>query len=61
MCSSCGVVTEKEVLEGYEGKRVQAVDYTNHSLGSFLGPLEYVNNERRSGKGSQARHRLSGT
>ena len=46
VCSSCGVVTEKEVLEGYEGKRVQAVDYTNHSLGSFLGPLEYTNDEK---------------
>jgi len=50
VCSSCGAVTAKEVLEGYEGKKVQAIDYTNHSLGSFLGPLEY-NNEERFPKG----------
>ena len=29
-------------------KKVQAVDYTNHSLGSFLGPMEYDQDERTS-------------
>jgi transcription initiation factor TFIIIB Brf1 subunit/transcription initiation factor TFIIB len=41
VCSSCGVVTPKEVVESDEERRPQAIDYTNHSLGSYLGPLEY--------------------
>ncbi len=35
-CSSCGMVTPKEVTEvGEDGPR-QAIDYTNHSLGRYL-------------------------
>ena len=45
VCSSCGVVTPKEVVETGEYRAPQAVDFTNHSLGSFLGPHEYGNDE----------------
>ena len=48
VCSSCGVVTPKEVLETGNGKVPQAIDYTSHSLGSFLGPMEYGYEERFS-------------
>ncbi len=44
VCSSCGSVRPKEVaadpVGGTATKRAHAVDYTNHSLGSFLGPME---------------------
>src|ERR1700730_1297807 len=42
VCSSCGSVRTKEVVASPirgTARRVQAVDYTNHSLGSFLGPM----------------------
>ncbi|MGA2198429.1 MAG: hypothetical protein ABSG45_00675 [Nitrososphaerales archaeon] len=35
------MVTPKEVVESGEDGARQAIDYTNHSLGSYLGPLEY--------------------
>ncbi len=41
VCSSCGMVSTKEVIEKSEERTPQAIDYTNHSLGSYLGPLEY--------------------
>ena len=41
VCSSCGTVSTKEVVEKGEERTPQAIDYTNHSLGSYLGPLEY--------------------
>lgn len=41
VCSGCGVVTPKVVLEEREDRIPHAVDFTNNSLGSFLGPLEY--------------------
>src|SRR2546425_1417365 len=40
VCQSCGMVTAKEVLEGRERKMPQALDYTPHALGGFLGPPE---------------------
>lgn len=49
VCSSCGVVTEKQVMETKrEEKAPQAIDYTSHSLGSYLGPLDYGYEERNS-------------
>ncbi len=52
VCSSCGSVRPKEVaadsVGGSMGRRAHAVDYTNHSLGSFLGPREYDRDEARS-------------
>ncbi len=40
VCQSCGMVTTKEVLEGRGRKVPQALDYTPHALGGYLGPLE---------------------
>ena len=44
VCSSCGSVRQKEVgadtVGGATAKRAYAVDYTNHSLGSFLGRMD---------------------
>lgn len=53
VCSSCGSVRPKEVAAGAGGgpaaaRRAHAVDYTNHSLGSFLGPIEYDRDESPS-------------
>jgi transcription initiation factor TFIIIB Brf1 subunit/transcription initiation factor TFIIB len=49
VCSSCGSVRPKEVAAGAGGgptaKRAHAVDYTNHSLGSFLGPIDHDRDE----------------
>jgi transcription initiation factor TFIIIB Brf1 subunit/transcription initiation factor TFIIB len=41
VCSSCGIVTPKEVMEPLSGREPKAIDYTSHSLGSYLGPIEY--------------------
>ncbi len=43
VCSSCGGVRPKETETGSADavRRAHAVDYTNHSLGSFLGPIDY--------------------
>ena len=43
VCSSCGSVRQKEVVGSPSGaeRRAHAVDYTNHSLGSFLGPMDF--------------------
>jgi transcription initiation factor TFIIIB Brf1 subunit/transcription initiation factor TFIIB len=41
VCSSCGLVSSKEVVEGVEDRTPQAMDYTSHSQGSYMGPLEY--------------------
>lgn len=48
VCSSCGMVASKEVIETAESRTPQAIDYTNHSLGSYLGPVDYGFEERFS-------------
>ena len=48
VCSSCGSVTAKEVKRPSEEKAPHAIDYTSHSLGSFLGPMDYGYEERHS-------------
>lgn len=48
VCQSCGMVTAKEVLEGRERKMPQALDYTPHALGGFLGPPEQEYEEQQS-------------
>jgi transcription initiation factor TFIIIB Brf1 subunit/transcription initiation factor TFIIB len=53
VCSSCGSVRQKEVAHdsvggGAAARRAHAVDYTNHSLGSFLGPMDYDRDEAPS-------------
>jgi transcription initiation factor TFIIIB Brf1 subunit/transcription initiation factor TFIIB len=42
------MVTAKEVMEKGEDRVPQAIDYTTHSLGSYLGPLDYGYEERFS-------------
>jgi len=52
VCSSCGSVTPKEVVvavKGAAGRKAYAVDYTSHSLGSFLGPLAHDGDEKVKG------------
>ena len=52
VCSSCGSVKAKEVAAepgGTTDRRVHAVDYTSHSLGSFLGPMDYDRDEPQRG------------
>jgi transcription initiation factor TFIIIB Brf1 subunit/transcription initiation factor TFIIB len=49
VCTSCGAVSPKEVIEIGERRPPQAVDYTTHSLGSFLGPLERGADDAASG------------
>jgi transcription initiation factor TFIIIB Brf1 subunit/transcription initiation factor TFIIB len=41
VCSSCGMVTKKEILDSHEDKVPQAIDYTKNALGGYLGPQEY--------------------
>jgi transcription initiation factor TFIIIB Brf1 subunit/transcription initiation factor TFIIB len=53
VCSSCGSVRPKEVAAGAGGgpaaaRRAHAVDYTSHSLGSFLGPIDRDRDESPS-------------
>ncbi len=48
VCSSCGMVTDKEVVETGENRVPQAIDYTARSLGSYLGPMDYGYEERFS-------------
>jgi transcription initiation factor TFIIIB Brf1 subunit/transcription initiation factor TFIIB len=48
VCSSCGMVMAKEVMESGEDRTPQAIDYTTHALGSYLGPLDYGYEERFS-------------
>jgi transcription initiation factor TFIIIB Brf1 subunit/transcription initiation factor TFIIB len=36
----------KETIEAEEEKTPQAIDYTTHSLGSYMGPMEYGYDER---------------
>ena len=50
VCSSCGSVRQKEIETGSAGRmrRAHALDYTSHSLGSFLGPIDYDRDEARS-------------
>src|SRR5216684_1624697 len=48
VCQSCGMVTAKEVLESRERKVPQALDYTPHALGGFLGPPEQEYEEQQS-------------
>jgi transcription initiation factor TFIIIB Brf1 subunit/transcription initiation factor TFIIB len=63
VCSSCGGVRPKEVgvssLVGARKRRAHAVDYTSHSLGSFLGPIDYDREEappKGLGSASTLRH-----
>jgi transcription initiation factor TFIIIB Brf1 subunit/transcription initiation factor TFIIB len=49
VCSSCGVVTQKEVIESPGGGPLQAVDFTGQALGGYLGSAEPTYSERRSG------------
>ncbi len=39
-CSSCGMVTQKEVLDVPKGGPIQAIDFTGQSLGGYLGSAE---------------------
>jgi transcription initiation factor TFIIIB Brf1 subunit/transcription initiation factor TFIIB len=48
VCSSCGTVLQKMVIEPREDRRPQAIDYTTHALGSYLGPLDYGYEEQFS-------------
>ncbi len=48
VCTSCGMVAAKEVIEEAENRTPQAIDYTTHSLGSYLGPVDYGYEERFS-------------
>jgi transcription initiation factor TFIIIB Brf1 subunit/transcription initiation factor TFIIB len=48
VCTSCGSVMTKEIVESCEERKPQAMDYTKHALGSYLGPLEYGYEERFS-------------
>ena len=48
VCSSCGIVMAKVVTDSGEDRAPQAIDYTTHSLGSYLGPMDYGFEERFS-------------
>jgi transcription initiation factor TFIIIB Brf1 subunit/transcription initiation factor TFIIB len=48
VCSSCGIVTGKEVLDAPKGRPLQAADFTGLGLGGFLGSPEPTREERRS-------------
>lgn len=51
VCSTCGSVRPKVVAAdpgGVPARKTRAVDYTSHSLGSFLGPREYDPDEAPS-------------
>jgi transcription initiation factor TFIIIB Brf1 subunit/transcription initiation factor TFIIB len=39
-CSSCGKVSPKEIVDNRRGKKPQAIDFTRHALGGYLGPLK---------------------
>ena len=41
VCSSCGMVSLKVVIETHNDRVPQLADYTNHSLGSYLGSVEF--------------------
>ena len=41
VCTSCGSVGRKEILEAGDKRVPQAIDYTEHALGSYLGPMDY--------------------
>ncbi len=60
VCSSCGMVTGKEVVDRPPRGPIQAVDFTGQSLGGYLGPTEAASGERRSegisGGGSKYRY-----
>ena len=45
VCSSCGMVTLKEVIEPQKDRVPQLTDYTKYALGSYLGPIEYASDE----------------
>jgi transcription initiation factor TFIIIB Brf1 subunit/transcription initiation factor TFIIB len=45
VCSSCGMVTLKEVIEPQKERVPQLNDYTKQALGSYLGPIEYASEE----------------
>jgi transcription initiation factor TFIIIB Brf1 subunit/transcription initiation factor TFIIB len=41
VCMSCGAVVGKEVVDGVNGREPQAIDYTGHALGGYMGPMDY--------------------
>jgi len=49
VCSSCGIVTQKEVLDSPRGGQIQAIDFTGQALGGYLGSAESTFEERHSG------------
>jgi transcription initiation factor TFIIIB Brf1 subunit/transcription initiation factor TFIIB len=49
VCSSCGIVTQKEVLDSPRGGQMQAIDFTGQALGGYLGSAESTFEERHSG------------
>lgn len=49
VCSSCGIVTPKEIIESQEGGQLQALDFTGQALGGYLGSAEPTFEERHSG------------
>ena len=58
VCSSCGIVTQKEVIDSPAGGQLQAIDFTGQALGGYLGSAEPTSEERHSGglSGSQSRY-----
>lgn len=48
VCSACGVVSEKEVVEVMPAPPVQAIDFTGQALGGYLGHIEPTEEERRA-------------
>lgn len=47
-CKLCGVVLPKEVVYPREERTPQALDFTKHALGGYLGPQEYGYEEKFS-------------
>lgn len=48
VCATCGVVSEKQVVEVMPAPPVQAIDFTGQALGGYLGHLEPTTEERRA-------------
>ncbi len=48
VCTSCGVVSSKEVVETRRSGPPQAIDFTGQGLGGYLGSAEPTPEERRS-------------
>jgi transcription initiation factor TFIIIB Brf1 subunit/transcription initiation factor TFIIB len=41
VCSSCGIVFSKEVVEEKAETNPRAIDYIHNSLGGYMGPIDY--------------------